>query len=395
MPRGITKPKVKLTKSAIDALTASDPRGERIYDTELRGFGVVVYPTGRRSFFLDYGPKGNRRRIILGAYGPLTLDQARKKATAALAGVHNDVDPLQARNEVATASTFGEWVEVYLASSTKRSKREDERYLGRCVKRWGKRKLESLKVGDVDAAYQAEKQRGQTTANRWHASLRACLEAAWRQNLVTENVAKRVRHGPEPTPRSRTLTDEELGRFLGAVDAHPDPFARAAFRWLVQSGGRASEVLRAVWEDLDLADLGAATWRVPRPKSGRPVVKPLTRETAEMLAALPRKSRFVIAGRDPFKPRFDLKKPWYEIIAAAGLEGVRLHDLRRSYGLAVARLVGVHLASKLLGHTNVAVTAAHYAPLGLDEMRQANERLAEDRKHKVALIKPKNTKGQT
>lgn len=77
------------------------------------------------------------------------------------------------------------------------------------------------------------------------------------------------------------------------------------------------------------------------------------------------------------RPRPDLKGPWDRLRAAAQLEDVRIHDIRRSFGLEIARKAGLHVASKLLRHSSVKVTEQVYAPLGIDELRDAVEKRAD------------------
>ncbi len=387
---------VKLTKRLIDGLTTDKKRGEMVFDTEVHGLAIRVWPSGRRSFTLDYGPRNRRRRVTVGHYGVITLAEARRKASRMLSGVQDGVDPLDEQEDARKAPTVAEWISEYLerVADRKRSVREDRRYLGWASERWGRKKLASLKASDVQAFFDSVKERGHTAANRALASIRACLSEAWRQGLLLDNVARRVRPLPEAPPRSRVLNDEELGRLVDAIDAITDPFVQVGFILLLETGSRQSEVLRAKWEDFDLTDLDNALWRVPRPKSGEPVVKPLTRTTAETVNSLPRESRYVIAGRKPDRPRADLKRPWYRLLSEAGLEGLRLHDLRRTFGLAVAKKAGLHLASKLLGHTTIRVTEKVYSPLGVREQREAAEQVQRDREAKVLPFRRRANGGE-
>jgi integrase len=264
------------------------------------------------------------------------------------------------------APTFKEWVTEYLEmvkeTKSKAGYGADKLYLGRAEQMLGKRKLEKLKPNDIRRFFESQKEKGDTTANRALASIRACLSAAWRLDMIPENVALKVKPLPEKPPRSRVLTDDEMSRLMDAVEAVENPHVRAAFLMMIHTGCRRSEALRARWEDLDLSDLDSATWRIPRPKSGRPEVKPITKYLAKTLTELPRAGRYVIAGRYPTRPRADLKRWWKDISKAAELADVTMHDIRRSYGLAVTRAAGLHVASKLLGHSTVRVTERVYAP---------------------------------
>ena len=92
-----------------------------------------------------------------------------------------------------------------------------------------------------------------------------------------------------------------------------------------------------------------------------------------ILAALPRVggNPHIIAGAKDGAPRSDLKKPWAAVTKAAGLEGVRLHDLRHSFAsIGAGASMGLPIIGKLLGHTQAATTA-RYAHLDADPMRRA------------------------
>ncbi len=372
-----------------------EPGGRRVlvYDEDLRGFGLVVYKTGRKKYFVEYGPRGKRRRLTLGEWPMLAVGAARRNAVAVLAAVAEGRDPLEERrqDDAERAQTFQWWVERYLATVEGRKKRpdHDRSHLRRAVERWGDRPLADITPEDVRAAFEAERERaaaspravardgtlpGATTANRWLASVRACFAAAWRAGHIRENPAARVRKYREAPPRGRVLSVEELRRLLAAVAEHPDPFVQAAFHLLVETGARLSEVLRARWADFDL-DLEPPLWRIPSPKAGVPQVVPLAPRTAEMLRRMPRCGDYVIAGRFPDRPRYDLRGPWAELKRRAELPGdVVIHDIRRTFGLHVAQRAGLHVASKLLRHGDVRITERVYAPLGIQDLAAALER---------------------
>jgi hypothetical protein len=188
--------KAHLTKRYIDSLEPPERGRLNVFDTGLTGFGISVFPSGSRSFFVMYGPSNRRRRMTLGKYGPLTLDRARAMAQAKLGEVVEGGDPLEEREGRRRMPTFGAWVAEYLedVKRRKKSSKRDEAYLGQAKKLWGSRPLDSLTRREVKAgmeriASQAAKRAakrsdgesaatGNTTANRWLASLRACLQHA-------------------------------------------------------------------------------------------------------------------------------------------------------------------------------------------------------------------------
>ena len=386
---------IKFTKKNIDRLPKTEkPRGERYYDTELHCFGLVSYPTGRKSFFIEYGDRGHRRRMTLGAYGRLTPDQARELAKQKMAAVSKGEDPLDEREDRRNALTFGAWADAYLekVKSRKKHPREDVRYLGMAKTHWGTRPLSSISADDIEKVQDILLANGTKIAsNRWLASIRACLQDAWRLGKIESNPAMKAKAYPENDPRARVLNDVEFIRLIEAIHSleEAERFDRsvyAAFFLLVETGARMSEVLHAKWEDMDL-DQGL--WRIPRPKSGRAQVQPLSPNTVALLAQLPKLSIHVIPGRKQDRPRSDLQKPWAFIKEKAKLKGVTIHDIRRTFGLQVAKSAGLHVASKLLRHSDIRVTERHYAPLGIDELREA---LVE--REKVLPMRKKTAKGK-
>ncbi len=96
----------------------------------------------------------------------------------------------------------------------------------------------------------------------------------------------------------------------------------------------------------------------------------------EVLASLDRAGAYVVPGDNPDKPRADLKRPWQAIAKRAGLDGVRLHDLRHTYAsVGAGGGLGLPIIGKLLGHSQAATTA-RYAHLDNDPLRKASESIA-------------------
>lgn len=387
--------KVKITGPLLKKLRTQGKPRERYFDTKDTGFFVRVLPGGQLSFGARYGDKKHRKEITVGKLGEFTLHTARIKAQEYLRQSKSDRDPAAEKLTRRSIPTLKEWQGEYLDEITGRLSapwiRETKRYLKIACADLGSKPLDKVTVDDVARFFQARKDEGPTTANRALAALRACLAAAWRRELIPDNPAAKVRSGQENPPRSRVLTDAELGRFLKELDKHKDPHIRAAFRLLIEAGVRRSEVLRARWEDFDLE---GRTWRLPRPKSQHPEVVPLTDELVALLEGLPRDGAYLLPGRKKkgqpesslAGPRKTLYGPWTEIKKAAGLEDVTPHDLRRTFGLHVARTAGLHVASKLLRHSDIRVTERVYAPLGLAALREAVESTSKERKKRLLRV---------
>lgn len=107
---------MKLTKRLIDGIGYQGMDGNRDvrWDDGIPGFGVRVYPNGKKSFVLSYRVNGRKRLMVLGAFGALTLDQARKLARRYLVSVIDGADPLEKRRKATEGNTVRHLSDVYM-----------------------------------------------------------------------------------------------------------------------------------------------------------------------------------------------------------------------------------------------------------------------------------------
>lgn len=406
----------KVTKRSVDALTPA-PSGDRfLWDSEVKGFGVRVKPSGAKAFLVTYYAPGLhqvRRRLTLGAYGPLTPEEARKRAMALLARVANGGDPAQEKTEGRRAAR-DETVEKLFASYQeeglgRRKPRTMEFYesLGRLylLPALGHLPVAKVTARDVATLHRSLRKKP-VTANRVVRLVRSFFYWLEKRSLVAgPNPAKNTEWFPEQA-RERFLTVAEMARLgealriaetvglapapehvpeLGRKKAQAkqrprnsgmftsallpaNPTAVSVLRFLMFTGWRESEALTLRWSEVDLGR-GFAT--LMDTKSGKSV-RVLSAPARELVAAQPRLegSPYVFPGRDPMKPLRELQRLWYAARAHAGLEDVRLHDLRHSVAsLAAEHGHSLFVIGKLLGHKDLRSTQ-RYAHLA-DDIRQA------------------------
>lgn len=127
----VSKSTTRLTKRNVEQVQVT-AKPVFVWDSELRGFGVRVEPTGTRTFILRYrlrgaGPSGPKRFLTIGRYGPLTVDQAREQAKAVLGAVTLGNDPADELSRTKTESTFAAVAELFLTEHIK-AKRKDGTY---------------------------------------------------------------------------------------------------------------------------------------------------------------------------------------------------------------------------------------------------------------------------
>jgi len=386
--------KEKLTKKLLRDLPAK-PKRYTVWDTELPRLGVEVAASGKKRYLLDYTtPEGVRRRMVLAAADTMPPSEARKLARAKLAAVARGEDPIQTKREARkrgmTLSKLWELYEQGYLDHPRPAARKGHRPLTektRASYRWywtkylqpalGRRRVDSITPEDAEALHQRLGSHSATNANRTLALLGSMYTFA--------EHAKILNRGSNPTrglvrfeerQRQRFLSAEELARLGKALrDAEErEPWqALAAIRLLLFTGARKGEVLAMRWDDLDLE---RGLWNLPTSKTGaRPVY--LNAPAVALLTSLPRLygCPWVLPGRNPADHFKGLPHPWQRIRRAAGLDGVRLHDLRHSAAsVALAGGTPLEVIQKLLGHRE-ARTTSRYAHLAADPVREAAEKL--------------------
>jgi integrase len=393
----------KITKRMVDGL-GPDLFARRIWDGELRGFGVRTSQSGVASYFLKYRTKAGRQRWEgIGRVNEMAPEEARKIARGILAAVARGEDPGAVKltvNDVA-ARFLAEHVGPKRKPSTldNYTRVLAQHVLPRVGTLWADKVTDS----DVDELHRSIGKKHKHQANRAVAIVSSMYRFAGRAHIVPKgfNPARDIERYPEDE-RNRPLTMAQLTR-LGAaireaetvgvpykVDASKptskhapkngrviiDPYAAATIRLLLFTGARLREILHRRWPDLDIehALLRVAKHKTDR-KTGEKTIT-LNAPALEILAGLPRASDYIIAGNDPTKPRSDLKRPWQAVRARAGLADVRLHDLRHTHGsFGAGAGMSLPLIGALLGHASPASTK-RYAHVHDDPRRQASERVA-------------------
>jgi integrase len=386
--------KARLNKTSVEAI-ASGPKDIYAWDDRTPGFGVKITPAGGRIYVLKYRADGAQRWLVLGRHGDVTLDQARTKAIKLRGVVADGKDPARIRDEHTTEPTLEELADRYLAEYAEphkkpRSVEEDRRNLKLHVRP----ELGALKVSAVarqDVLKLHHKMRATPgAANRVQALLSKMFGLAeeWGIRPENSNPCRRIKKFEERS-RERFLTTEELQRLGGTLEAaeregeHPSGIG--IIRLLLFTGCRLSEILTLQWL---FVDTERSCLRLPDSKTGAKVVR-LGAPALDLLSGLPRfASPFVFpsARRATTSPDglrrvgaghfVGIERIWQRVRARAGLEDVRLHDLRHTFASwSVMGGATLHMTGALLGHRQ-AGTTMRYAHLAEDPVQAAAERVA-------------------
>ena len=358
------------------------------WDRELTGFGVRVYPSGGKVYIVQArGPSG-AKRVTVGRHGVLNAEQARKRAALIIARLKagETSTPELSASMRSGGPTVAELAKRYLEEHVEVRNRPATKAVARIVvNRYIVPTFGKLPVLALERAHVIELHHRlcQTPfmANAVISRLSLMYRLAEGWGVVPEGFSpcRQVVKYPEPA-RERFLTDEEFTRLARAFDevetlGGASPSAVAALRLLMLTGCRRNEILTLRWEDVAL-DLCELTLRDA--KTG-PRVVPLSPSAAGLLSMLPRLpgNPWVLPGLKPGTHLRNLDGACRVLRARAGLDDVRVHDLRHSFASrALALGESLPMIGKLLGHNQVETTA-RYAHLARDSVHESAERIAE------------------
>ncbi len=372
--------KTKLTKSILDhAEYVGDGKSRCfIWDSEIPGFGLRVTPSGYKCFVLNYYPQGRNRLMTIGAYGSLTLIQARKLAQDELYKIKHGADPLAVREVERSADTVEQFCREYLERHAKTKKRtwmkDESRIRRHIIPAWGTQKLSAITGRDVSRLHSKVGEQTPIEANRLLQQLSKMFNLAKRWGILDHshpNPAAGLEKFRE-RKRDRFLSRDEASRFFTAVKREPSLYVQAIFFLLVLLGPRKSELLNAKWEDVDFSN---QRLRLPETKNGDVHYIPLPTHAITILRNLPRQlyHPYVFPGSKSGRPINNIDKAWGRIKEQAGLNDLRIHDLRRTLGSWMAQSgVPLQLIGKVLNHKDIKTTQI-YARFAQNHVKDALE----------------------
>lgn len=363
------------------------PRGNKIYyDDDVPGFGVRVTAADARSFLLSYRVRGTGRdrRYTIGSCSNWTIGAARNEARRLKREVEQGGDPLadiEAEREAPTvADLCDRFEQEHLPRKRPTTAADYKRILALHVRPV----LKSIKVADVTFDDIDPLHRRVTTAggpyvaNRTVAVLSKMFSLAIRWKMRPDNPCRGIERNYE-AKRQRYLTGDELPRLIAALAAHPDRQSANVIRMLLLTGARRGEIMAMRWADID----PAGTWTKPGSTTKQktdhtvPLSAPAQQLLAEIREQQTSKKRvlgeFVFPGSGDTKHVVEIKRVWRTLCKAAGISGLRIHDLRHSFASQlVSGGASLPLIASLLGHSNTSTTQ-RYAHLYLDPQRAAVE----------------------
>ena len=363
----------RLTDANIARL-APTAREYMVWDTHCAGLGVRVRPSGYRNFV--YCPKGDGcgRRITLGSAALTSVEEARRSCLAIETGVRPD------RRERSAVPTFGEFVAGpgrVCIDRCKPSTQKAVRWMvsARLLPAFGSLPLDRITRAGVTRWFDGYSRTAPGGANYALDLLRRMLNHAVTCGHLDTNPARGIKRNPRPK-LTRFLSRDEVHRLHRELDRctgeRPSRARQADIvRLLLLTGCRKSEIVTLRWRDIEGGTLNLADAKM----GPRKVL--LNAPARAILERQPRSASIYVfpSPLDPGRPMSSGLPLWRSVRKRAGIEDVRLHDLRHTFAShAVLQGVPLPVVSRLLGHKRPSMTL-RYAHVSDRETEAAAERI--------------------
>jgi integrase len=378
----VSETRFHFTQKAIRAI--EPPAGKRASyrDAEVRELGLLVRPSGFKSYFWFRKIRGRPTWKTIGTVEDTTIDRAREQARAwSVAAAewkrvkYQGDNPLEpARKELTFSALVSAYLERHLKAHAHRPDHavKNVTWAVDCyLSAWKNRTLGQIRRSDVRQLHERlGEERGHPTANRVATLIRTLFNFAIRQELwsgANPVIGLDMYHEDK---RERFVQPEEMPKLLAALGTEENPDVVDYVCLALWTGARKSDIVSMRWQDISLAD---NRWTIPHPKNRRAYVVALVPEVVEILKKRPRVGDWVFPGCGKSGHVMDFKKRWKALLQRAGITNLRQHDLRRTLGsFQAAGGASLQIIGKSLGHTSIAATAI-YARMNLDPVRKSVE----------------------
>ena len=369
------------TKAMIDTLPLPEHGKRAVYlDAKTTGLQIRVTSSGAKTFCLYRRVKGGQpERVTLGRFPDMTIEQARRKAADINAAIEGGANPAGVKRAHKAEPTFAILFNEFIERHAKHSKitwKEDVQQYGQYLEKTiGDKKLSKIDRRDITNIHSAITKAGHsTTANRVLALVSSVFGRGIEWGTIEHNPAMGIRRNKEES-RDRFIQSDELPRFFQALAEEQNTTMRDYFLLALLTGARRANVLSMAWRDISM---DRAEWRINKTKNGTPQTVTLSSEAMSILKSrwkdATKGALFVFPSAGERGHLTEPRRGWKRVLERAGLDNLRIHDLRRTLGSWQAKTgASMAIIGKSLNHKNQATTAI-YARLDMDPVRESVER---------------------
>jgi integrase len=371
--------RLNFTKSSLTALPLP-PTGKRdtYHDTKTNGLQIRCSSSGAKTFSVFRWVKGSSKpeRVTLGRFPDISVEQVRTMAAEINATIAKGDNPADAMRNIRGELTLGDLFSEYLERHAKVHKKSwdgDRKQFDRYMGKQANKKLSSFQPNDFQRYHhKVGADHGHYAANRLLSLLRAIFNRAkewglWNKDNPTQSIKKF-----KEKSRDRFIQADELPVFFQALQDEENDTMKDYFIVSLLTGVRRANVLSMQWSDLNFE---RNELRVEETKTGDPQTVPLTPEVVKILKERKKQANsiFVFPGKGKSGHMVEPKSGWKRILNRAGLQNLRIHDLRRTLGSwQAATGSSLPVIGKSLNHKNPSSTAI-YARLDIDPVRKSVE----------------------
>lgn len=389
---------LKLNEKIVREATPKPGRDYLISDSEIAGFAIRIYRSGSRAFTMDYRINGRQRRYRIGPWPEWTVVAARDRAKELRRQVDAGIDPQATRDLQRVAPTVSDLIDRYIQEHlprlAPRSQADHTSMMRKMVEpAWGTRLVTEITKQDVALLLnevakgrarphkkkpnnRARKLQGAKPtpirANRLGQVLRKMFNLAIEWEWRSDNPAQKFYQRPENC-RERFLSLAEIKLLAEALERAEDQRGAAVIRMCMLTGARVGEVRTARFEDFNL-EFGS--WSKPAATTKQRKIHriPISADVAQLVRqrrlVVPSGCVWLFPGDTPGQPVKEIRRFWLRMQREAGIEGVRIHDLRHTFAsLLVSGGASLEMIGRLLGHTQM-TTTQRYAHLMDSPLRE-------------------------
>lgn len=367
--------KINFTKTSIFALTLPDKgKISYYYDVQVNGLGIMLFPSGTKTFFIYKRVNGRPDKIKLGRFPQMTVEEARKSAYATINEIDKGIDPKEEKSKIAKEMLFEELFSEYLEKHAKLHKKcwqEDEAKYKRHLLPFAKKRISAINKNDIIQLHSSlSKSNGLYSANRVLSLLTTVFNKAIDWEWNGQNPCIGIKKFKEKT-RERFIHGDEISRFFESLNEEPNETFKDFFYICLLTGARRNNVQNMNWNDINL---NRQEWKIKETKNGDSQTVPLPSQAIDILKQRHKNRNSDWVFPSPTSKSGHIEEPkraWKNLLKRADIEDLRIHDLRRTLGSwQAATGANSYIIGKSLGHKTQQATAI-YARLNIDPVRES------------------------